>query len=69
MVEALWLLPVMQKRRREDGHQNIAVNPLSATPLSSPSSLARAACAVRSRGFHAAGRKVAPAQNLPQGAC
>ncbi len=33
----------------------VLVNPLSATPLFSPSSLARAACAVRSRGFHAAG--------------
>jgi hypothetical protein len=33
----------------------VLVNPLSATPLSSPSSLVRAACAVRSRGFHAAG--------------
>jgi hypothetical protein len=47
----------------------VLVNPLSATPLTSPSSLARAACAVRSRGFHAAGsesRTTAPAQNLPQ---
>ncbi len=33
----------------------VLVNPLSATPLFSPSSLARAACAVRPRGFHAAG--------------
>jgi hypothetical protein len=33
----------------------VLVNPLSATPLISPSSFARAACAVRSRGFHAVG--------------
>jgi hypothetical protein len=67
-------IQVMQRKRREDGHQNVAgiskcqrgssfvvgnmyvfVNPLSATPLFSPSSLARVACAVRPRGFHAAG--------------
>ncbi|EFX75694.1 hypothetical protein DAPPUDRAFT_249987 [Daphnia pulex] len=36
-------LHVMPRRRREDGHQNISVNPLSATPLFSPSSFARAA--------------------------
>ncbi|EFX82167.1 hypothetical protein DAPPUDRAFT_101612 [Daphnia pulex] len=67
MVEALWLLPAMLRKFREDGHHNVAVNPLSATPLSSPSSLARAACAFRSRGFHAAGSESRQAQNLPQG--
>ncbi|EFX72636.1 hypothetical protein DAPPUDRAFT_110472 [Daphnia pulex] len=43
MVEALRLLPVIQRKFREDGHHNVAVNPLSATPLFSPSFFARAA--------------------------
>ncbi|EFX87963.1 hypothetical protein DAPPUDRAFT_234546 [Daphnia pulex] len=34
---------VMQRKRREDGHQNVAVNPSAATPLFSPSPPARAA--------------------------
>jgi hypothetical protein len=47
----------------------VLVNPLSATPLFSPSSLARAACAVWPRGFHAAGSESRTSPNLPQGAC
>jgi hypothetical protein len=46
----------------------VLVNPLSATPLFSPSSLARAAL-FGLVVFMPRGRKVAPAQNSPQGAC
>ncbi|EFX90117.1 hypothetical protein DAPPUDRAFT_232579 [Daphnia pulex] len=66
MVEALWLLPVMHRRRREDGHQNIAVNPLAATPLFSPSSLARAAL-FGLVVYMPRGRTVAPAPDSPKG--
>ncbi len=83
-------IQVMQRRRREDGHQNIAgiskmsarssfvvgniffvcvlVNPLAATPLFSPSSLARAAL-FGLVVYMPRVRTVAPAQNSPQGAC
>jgi hypothetical protein len=45
----------------------VLVNPLSATPLFSPSSLARAAL-LGLVVFMPQGRKVAPSQNSPQGA-
>jgi hypothetical protein len=46
----------------------VLVNPLVATPLFSPSSLARAAL-FGLVVFMPRGRTVAPAQNSPQGAC
>jgi hypothetical protein len=46
----------------------VLVNPLSATPLFSPSSLARAAL-FGLVVYMPRGRTVAPAQNSPQGAC
>jgi hypothetical protein len=46
----------------------VLVNPLAATPLFSPSSLARAALFGLVVSMPR-GRKVAPAQNSPQGAC
>ncbi|EFX87916.1 hypothetical protein DAPPUDRAFT_234435 [Daphnia pulex] len=59
---------VMQRKRREDGHQNVAVNPYAATPLFSPSSFARAAL-FGLVVLQAAGSESRQAQNLPQGAC
>ncbi|EFX87778.1 hypothetical protein DAPPUDRAFT_235192 [Daphnia pulex] len=55
MVEELWLLPVMQRKRREDGHQNVAVNPLTATPLFSPARAALVGLVV----YKPRGRRVA----------
>jgi hypothetical protein len=46
----------------------VLVNPLAATPLFSPSSLARAAL-FGLVVYMPRGRKVAPAQNSPQGPC
>ena len=46
----------------------VLVNPLAATPLFSPSSLARAAL-FGLVVYMPRGRRVAPAQDSPQGAC
>ncbi|EFX84165.1 hypothetical protein DAPPUDRAFT_239366 [Daphnia pulex] len=56
---------VMQRKRREDGHQNVAVNPLTATPLCSPARAALFGLVV----LQATGSECRQAQNLPQGAC
>ncbi|EFX86642.1 hypothetical protein DAPPUDRAFT_236588 [Daphnia pulex] len=58
--------PVSRKCQR--GSSFVVVNPLDATPLFSPSSLARAAL-FGLVVYMPRGRRVAPAQDSPQGAC
>ncbi|EFX82411.1 hypothetical protein DAPPUDRAFT_101596 [Daphnia pulex] len=68
MVEALWLLPVMQRKRREDGHQNVAVNPLAATPLFSPARAALFGLVVyKPRGRRVAKPKICRKASLLKG--